>query len=79
MTEAEHHQMELERLQQLEESQALDEALAQATKEDNERMEQLEGAIDRANCGLATEDDWNAIRLECGATQRSVLITSTRK
>lgn len=55
MTEAEHHQMELERMQQLEE------------------------AIDRANCGLATEDDWNVIRLECGATQRSVLITSTRK
>lgn len=40
-----------------------------------ERMEQLEDAIERASQGLATEDDWNIIRFECGITQRPVLHT----
>lgn len=31
-----------------------------------ERMQQLEEAIERATEGLATEDDWNIIRFECG-------------
>ena len=40
-----------------------------------ERMEQLEEAIDRATQGMATEDDWNIIRFECGINQRPVLNT----
>lgn len=51
MTEAEHRQLELE------------------------RMEQLEDAIERATHGLATEDDWNIIRFECGIVGRPVLHT----
>lgn len=31
-----------------------------------ERMQQLEEAIERATEGLATGDDWNIIRFECG-------------
>ena len=53
MSEAEHHQLELERMQQLDE------------------------AIDRANCGLATENDWNIIRFECGIVIRPVLHTTS--
>jgi len=78
MTEAENHQLELERLQQLDETRALDEALALATEEaEKERMEQLDAAIERANYGLATEDDWNIIRFEHGITSRPVLHTIT--
>ena len=40
-----------------------------------DRMERLEGAFDRATQGLATEDDWNVIRFECGIAQRPVLHT----
>jgi len=53
MIEAEHHQLELE------------------------RMEQLEDAIERATHGLATEDDWNIIRFECGIVGRPVLHTTS--
>jgi len=78
MTEAENHQLELERLQQLDETRALDEALALATEEaEKERMEQLDAAIERANYGLATEDDWNIIRFERGIVTRPVLHTIT--
>jgi hypothetical protein len=78
MNEAEHHQLELERLQQLDEARALDEALALATEEaEKARMEQFEEAIERANCGLATEDDWNIIRFEHGIITRPVLHTIT--
>jgi hypothetical protein len=42
-----------------------------------ERMEQLENAIERATQGMATEDDWNIIRFECGINQRPVLRTIT--
>jgi hypothetical protein len=40
-------------------------------------MQQLEEAIERANCGLATEDDWNIIRFEHGIISRPVLHTIT--
>jgi hypothetical protein len=42
-----------------------------------ERMEQLEAAIEKATEGVATEDDWNIIRFECGITGRPVLHTIT--
>ncbi len=38
-----------------------------------ERMQQLEEAIERATEGLATEDDWNIIRFECGIHQRPLI------
>lgn len=44
-----------------------------------ERMEQLEDAIERATQGVATEDDWNIIRFECGINQRPVLNTHLGK
>ena len=31
-----------------------------------ERMQMLEEALQRAEAGVATEDDWNTIRFECG-------------
>ena len=35
-----------------------------------ERMQQLEEALERAEAGRATEDDWNIIRYECGVPRR---------
>ena len=31
-----------------------------------ERMQMLEEALERAQAGKATEDDWKTIRFECG-------------
>jgi hypothetical protein len=31
-----------------------------------ERMQQLEEALERAEAGCASEDDWKVIRFECG-------------
>jgi hypothetical protein len=31
-----------------------------------ERMQILDEALDRAESGLATRDDWSVIRFECG-------------
>ena len=35
-----------------------------------ERMQQLEEALERAESGTATTDDWNTIRYECGVPRR---------
>lgn len=35
-----------------------------------ERMQRLEEALDRAEAGTATPDDWNIIRYECGMPRR---------
>ena len=35
-----------------------------------ERMQQLEEALERAEAGTATADDWNIIRYECGVPRR---------
>ncbi len=35
-----------------------------------ERQQMLEEALERAETGVATEDDWNTIRFECGVTRR---------
>ena len=42
-----------------------------------ERQQMLEEALERAETGVATEDDWNTIRFECGVTRRANL-TETR-
>lgn len=34
-----------------------------------ERMQQLEEALDRAEAGTATHDDWVIIRYECGMSR----------
>lgn len=36
-----------------------------------ERQQRVEEAIERAQAGVATEDDWNIIRYECGVVQRN--------
>lgn len=36
------------------------------------REERLEEALQRAESGRATDEDWNIIRYECGAPKRSV-------
>lgn len=38
-----------------------------------ERMQQLEEALDRAEAGAATTDDWITIRYECGVPRRQSL------
>ena len=35
-----------------------------------ERMQMLEEAYERAKAGVATEDDWDIIRGECGLPRR---------
>jgi hypothetical protein len=35
-----------------------------------ERQQMLEEALERAETGVATEDDWNTIRFECGVSRR---------
>ena len=42
-----------------------------------ERMQMLEEALDRAEAGVATEDDWATIRYECGMPRRSNLTLET--
>jgi len=42
-----------------------------------ERMQMLEEALDRAKAGVATEDDWNIIRIECGLSKRPILTLET--
>lgn len=37
-----------------------------------ERMQMLEEALERAETGAATEDDWAVIRFECGMPKRHV-------
>ena len=42
-----------------------------------ERMQQLEEALERAEAGRATEDDWNIIRYECGMPKRPTVTLET--
>ena len=42
-----------------------------------ERMQMLEEALERAEAGVATEDDWNIIRFECGMPRRPVVQLET--
>ena len=35
-----------------------------------ERLQQLEEALDRAESGVGTQEDWAIIRYECGIPQR---------
>lgn len=40
-----------------------------------ERMQRLEEALDRAEAGFATLDDWSVIRFECGVPKRRYSVT----
>jgi hypothetical protein len=42
-----------------------------------ERMQMLEEALDRAEAGVASEDDWNVIRYECGMPRRPIVQRET--
>ena len=42
-----------------------------------ERQQMLEEALKRAETGVATEDDWNIIRFECGVTKRPIVTLET--
>ena len=35
-----------------------------------DRMQMLEEALERAETGVATRDDWDVIRFECGISRR---------
>jgi hypothetical protein len=43
-----------------------------------ERMQMLEEALDRAEAGVATRDDWNTIRYECGVPRRQSQLETLR-
>jgi len=42
-----------------------------------ERMQMLEEALERAEASVATEDDWNIIRSECGLSKRPIVTLET--
>jgi len=42
-----------------------------------ERMQMLEEALERAEAGTASEDDWNIIRSECGVSKRPIVTLET--
>ena len=42
-----------------------------------ERMQMLEEALEKAKAGVATEDDWNIIRMECGLSKRPIVTLET--
>jgi hypothetical protein len=42
-----------------------------------ERMQMLEEALERAETGVATEDDWKVIRYECGLPKKPVVTLET--
>jgi hypothetical protein len=42
-----------------------------------ERQQMLEEALERAETGVATEDDWNIIRHECGLSKRPIVTLET--
>lgn len=44
-----------------------------------ERMQRLEEALDRAEVGLATPDDWATIRFECGMPRRRYSVTFNKQ
>ena len=37
----------------------------------------LEEALDRAKSGVATEEDWSIIRMECGLSSRPIVTLET--
>jgi hypothetical protein len=43
-----------------------------------ERMQMLEEALDRAEAGVATTDDWATIRMECGMPRRQSQLETLR-
>lgn len=42
-----------------------------------ERMQMLEEALERAEAGIASGDDWNIIRNECGVPKRPIVTLET--
>lgn len=44
-----------------------------------ERMERIEEALQRAQQGLATDDDWKVIYYECGLSTRNQNANRTSK
>ena len=44
-----------------------------------ERMQRLEEALDRAEAGTATPDDWDTIRFECGMPRRQSQLETTKE
>jgi hypothetical protein len=42
-----------------------------------ERQQMLEEALERAETGVATMEDWNIIRFECGVTKRPIVTLET--
>lgn len=44
-----------------------------------ERMQMLEEALERAEAGVASEDDWAIIRFECGMPKRQIVETQTHR
>ncbi len=42
-----------------------------------ERMQMLEEALERAEAGTASGDDWNIIRSECGLPKRPIVTLET--
>jgi hypothetical protein len=42
-----------------------------------ERQQMLEDALERAETGVARQEDWDIIRYECGLPKRPVLILET--
>ena len=43
-----------------------------------ERMQMLEEALQRAEAGVATPDDWDTIRFECGVPRRQSQLETLR-
>jgi len=43
-----------------------------------ERMQMLEEALQRAEAGVATPDDWATIRYECGVSRRQSQLETSR-
>ena len=42
-----------------------------------DRMQMLEEALQRAEAGVASGDDWNIIRSECGLPKRPIVTLET--
>lgn len=42
-----------------------------------ERQQMLEEAIERAEAGIAVQEDWDIIRYECGLPKRPMVILET--
>jgi len=42
-----------------------------------EKMQMLEEALERAEAGTASGDDWNIIRSECGVSMRPIVTLQT--